>query len=98
MRAATAQVTLQRRADLLIGWMGIVLKERSGFNHHPIAAESALRGLRLDKRLLHWMQLPVITQAFQRGNRRLSNLRDGQTAGGPRLHAERTIMVRIGAP
>ncbi|MNE36057.1 hypothetical protein D3C80_1298530 [compost metagenome] len=68
MGAATTQVIGQFVFDLLLIGLWVALKQSDQRHDHAVGAITALCGLLIDKTLLHRMQLPRFTEAFQRGN------------------------------
>ncbi len=101
MRAAAAEVVVERLADLLIGGMRRAPDERGGGDHHAIGAVAALRRLFYKERLLHGMRLVGRAQALQRGDLRADGLADGQTAArhrlGPAQHLARAALLQPAA-
>src|SRR5262245_28653352 len=68
VRHAAAQRTRHAFANLLVGWMRVLVEQRLGRHDLAVLAEAALRHLLLDPRLLQRMQLAVFRQPFQRGD------------------------------
>lgn len=86
MNTAPADVDLEGFADIRIGGIGIVIEETFYGDDHAGCAETALRGLFVQKGLLDWMKCSRITQPLQSNEFRLSDLahrhltrRDGRT-------------------
>src|SRR5262245_39994288 len=77
VRAASAQVRLERLANLGIGRARAPRgEERSGLHHHPVDAISALGGLLLGERALHRMRVLRRAQPFERDDLARADSRD----------------------
>src|SRR5260370_3578520 len=75
MRAATAQIALQKLHDFRRTGIGICLQKANTAHDHSRGAVSALERARIEKRLLHGMQAAIFLKAFNRRNW----LSDGRT-------------------
>src|SRR5258706_7367970 len=71
MRCATAQVPVERRADLFVGRPRMAREQRFGRHHHAVAAIAALASLLLDEGLLQRVQLFHRAQTLDRLDRSL---------------------------
>src|ERR1700733_14928437 len=71
---AAAQVPRQRPADVLLGWVRVVVQQLAGGQHHAGRAEPALEAVLLPEALLELMQppaplpCPLHGQALHRGD------------------------------
>src|SRR5450432_4738753 len=65
---AAAQVSRDRFADLQLGWLRIVRKQRRAGHQHAGRAEAALQAVLVPERLLDGVQLAVLLQAFDGGD------------------------------
>ena len=59
MRAAAADIALQRLHNLFIRGIRITAEQRNGAHDHPGSAVGALKRTRIQKRLLHGMKRAV---------------------------------------
>ena len=64
MCATSAEVVVQRPADLFFRRLGRLLQERRRRHDHAVDAVAALRGLCVDEGRLHGMRLVRRTEAF----------------------------------
>src|SRR6185369_7619706 len=81
VRAAAAEVVLQRLPDLALRRAGLPRREeRRGLHDHAVDAVAALRRLLLDERLLHQRGLLRRPQPLQRDHLPRAQLRDRQHA------------------
>jgi hypothetical protein len=68
VRAAAAQVAVQRCAHFVVAWRLILLKQSGGRDRDAAHAVAALRRLLGNQRALHRMQRSVAAQAFDGGD------------------------------
>lgn len=69
MRSAAAQVARKGLTDFDFARVGVGLKKRYSCHDHAVQAVPALRGLRLDERLLNRMGLAVFGESLESCNR-----------------------------
>ncbi len=81
MRTTAAQVAIQGFTDDPLSRMVKFSQEGSSGDDHAIGAEAALSSLILDKRLLDWVQLPILYQTFQGDYGGLPDIGDGHLTG-----------------
>jgi hypothetical protein len=68
MRAATADIALQRFSDFGRTGIGIRLQERDAAHNHSRRTIGTLEGSGIEKSLLHRMQASVFLKTFDRGD------------------------------
>ena len=85
MRAAAAEIGLQRGANLRLARGRLVLEQRLRAHHHAGNAVAALRSLQLDERALHRPGLFRGAETLERGDAPAPHDRDRRDAGEDRL-------------
>src|SRR3954463_4104270 len=86
---AAAEVSLQAAPDVLVGELAVALPDQVDRVHdHPWRAEAALQAVVLPEGLLHGVQLSVLRDALDRGDRRPVGLDGEQRAGFDRAAVE----------
>src|SRR5690349_10960989 len=89
VRAAAAQVLVERLANFLLARRLVALQQRGGCDGNPAHAVTALRGLLGDQRLLHGVEIATVTKMRPKpldGRDGLALERpDRQVAGSDRL-------------
>src|ERR1017187_243385 len=85
MRAAAAQMRVERLADLRVGRVRGALEQSNRPHDHPRNAVAALRGLLVDERLLHRMQTPGARQSLERHDAATDERVDARRARRGRL-------------
>src|SRR5260370_8084349 len=88
MRAAAADVALQKLRDVGGGGTGIALQEADAADDHAGSAISALERAGIDEGLLHRMQATVFLKTFNGGDRLPYRGAEGNLAGPARLAAK----------
>ena len=78
---AAAYVGLQPGFYRVIVGAGVVHQQGVAYHDEPGRAEAALRAMAVDQRLLHWIERPVATEAFDRDNVRAVKLEEELDAG-----------------
>lgn len=87
VRAAAADIALQRLNDLLIAGFGVCLQEADTAHDHSRSAVGALEGVEIQEGLLHGVKLTVFFEAFDGGDR-LHYFAEQNLAGTPRRPAD----------
>src|SRR5258706_15291602 len=82
VRAAAAQVLVERLAHLFFTRLLVRGKQRGGSHGNAAHAIAALRGLLGDQRLLHGMELAIAAQTFDSGDLLALDRPDRQVARG----------------
>src|ERR1041385_2503845 len=77
---AAAEIAGESFADVGLGRGGVAFEEADGGEHHARRADAALRAAALDHRLLHGVEALAVGDAFDRGDPRALDLRDGDEA------------------
>src|SRR4051812_2067825 len=66
MRATATDIAVHSLHHIRFSGIGLTIHQRDGREDHARGAECALKGAFVEKRLLHWMQLVVDAQPFDR--------------------------------
>ena len=82
--ATPADITFERRPDLLVGRGRIFAQQGDARQNHPRRAIAALHGIAINKALLNRMEAAAIRQAFDRGDLMPFGFPAGKLAGVPR--------------
>src|SRR6516165_7171909 len=91
MRSTAAEIALERAADIVLGRLWFVRKQRNGADNHAARAIAALRYLRLDERRLHRVRRRNRAKPFEGGDRLALRIRNGRQAGAHRAAADQHI-------
>src|SRR5262249_24183513 len=84
MRSTGAEIAIERAANVLLGRLWFVRKQRNGADDHAARAVAALPYLLLDERRLHWVRRRDRAKAFEGGDRLELRIRNGRQAGAHR--------------
>jgi hypothetical protein len=64
----SAEIPFKRMANIIFGWLRIVLQQIGGGHYHAGCAETALQSVAFLKSFLQRMQFTVVRQAFNSGD------------------------------
>src|SRR5437868_4361446 len=84
MRTATAHIALQELHDLRLTGIRIRLQQANAAHDHSGSAIRALECSRIEKRLLHWIQSPVLFKTFDGRNGLCGSRTEGNLARAAR--------------